>query len=52
MSGTLRRHIPPPDNLDPRLAEFVAELARATVRRQMRARQSEALVASDEASNG
>lgn len=31
-----RRRIEPPPSLDPALAEFVAELARAAVRRQKR----------------
>lgn len=34
-----RRHIPPPPDLDPVLAEFIAELARAAVRRQNRQQQ-------------
>lgn len=52
MSGTHRRYIPPLPDLDPLLAEFVAELARAAVRRQKRGRQSETLRSRDEASNG
>lgn len=42
MRDTPCRKIEPPTDLDPLLAEFVAELARAAVRRQKWSKQAEA----------
>jgi hypothetical protein len=43
-----RRHIEPPPSLDPVIARFIEELARAAVRRQNRRRKEPATVPEEE----